>query len=35
LKKMWKISIHWLTCIKNLLLRPMTDEHRDIILSIQ
>jgi hypothetical protein len=35
LKKLWKISIHWLTCIKNLLLHPMTDEHRDIILSIQ
>lgn len=35
LKKMWKISIHWLTCVKNLLLRPMTDEHRDIILSLQ
>ena len=30
-----KISIHWLICIKNLLLHPMTDEHRDIILSIQ
>ena len=35
LKKLWKISIHWLICIKNLLLHPMTDEHRDIILSIQ
>jgi hypothetical protein len=35
LKKLWKISIHWLTCIKNLLLHPMTDEHRDIILSTQ
>jgi len=35
LKKLWKISIHWLLCIKNLLLHPMTDEHRDIILSIQ
>jgi hypothetical protein len=35
LKKMWKISIHWLTCIKNLLLRPMTGENQDIILSIQ
>jgi len=35
LKELWKISIHWLTCIKNLLLHPMTDEHRDIILSIQ
>ena len=35
LKKLWKISIHWLTCIKNLLLHPMTDEHRDIILPIQ
>lgn len=35
LKKLWKISIHWLSCIKNLLLHPMTDEHRDIILSTQ
>ena len=35
LKKLWKISIHWLICIKNLLLHPMTDEHRDIILSTQ
>ena len=35
LKKLWKISIHWLICVKNLLLHPMTDEHRDIILSIQ
>ncbi len=35
LKRLWKISIHWLTCIKNLLLHPMTDEHRDLILSIQ
>ena len=35
LKKLWKISIHWLICIKNLLLHPMTDEHRDIILPIQ
>ncbi|HSM48079.1 MAG TPA: IS4 family transposase [Draconibacterium sp.] len=35
LKKLWKISIHWLTCIKNLLLHPMTDEHRDIIFSTQ
>lgn len=35
LKKFWKISIHWLTCIKNLLLHPMTDEHRDLIFSIQ
>jgi hypothetical protein len=35
LKRLWKISIHWLTCIKNLLLHPMTDEHRDIILSTQ
>ena len=34
LKEMWKISIHWLTCIKNLLLRPMTDENQDTILSI-
>jgi Transposase DDE domain len=35
LKKLWKISIHWLICVKNLLLHPMTDEHRDIILSTQ
>lgn len=35
LKKLWKISIHWLTGIKNLLLHPMTDEHREIILSTQ
>ena len=35
LKKLWKISIHWLICIKNLLLHPLTDKHRDIILSIQ
>jgi hypothetical protein len=35
LKKLWKISLHWLICIKNLLLHPMTDEHRDVILSIQ
>jgi hypothetical protein len=35
LKKFWKISIHWLTCIKNLLFHPMTDEHRDLILSTQ
>ncbi len=35
LKKFWKFSIHWLTCIKNLLLHPMTDEHRDLILSMQ
>lgn len=35
LKKFWKISIHWLTCIRNLLLHPMTDEHRDLILSNQ
>lgn len=35
LKKLWKISIHWLSCIKNLLLHPMTDENREIILSIQ
>jgi hypothetical protein len=35
LKKLWKISIHWLTCIKNLLFHPLTDEHRDTILSIQ
>jgi len=35
LKRLWKISIHWLTCIKNLLLHPMTDEHRDLILSFQ
>jgi len=35
LKKLWKISIHWLLCIKNLLLHPMTDEHRDIILPTQ
>jgi len=35
LKKLWKISIHWLTCIKNLLFHPMTDEYRDTILSIQ
>ncbi|MCK7577044.1 MAG: IS4 family transposase [Chromatiales bacterium] len=35
LKKLWKFSIHWLTCIKNLLLHPMTNEHRDTILSIQ
>jgi len=35
LKEFWKISIHWLTCIKNLLLHPLTDEHRDLILSIQ
>jgi hypothetical protein len=35
LKRLWKISIHWLTCIKNLLFYPMTDEHRDLILSTQ
>lgn len=35
LKKFWKISIHWLTCIKNLLLHPMTDEHRDLIFYTQ
>jgi hypothetical protein len=35
LKKLWKISIHWLTCIKNLLFHPLTDENRDTILSIQ
>ena len=35
LKKLWKISIHWLSCIKNLLLHPMTDENQEIILSIQ
>lgn len=35
LKRMWKISIHWLTCIKNLLLHPLTDENQDTILSIQ
>lgn len=35
LKKLWKISIHWLTCIKNLLFHPLTDENRDTILSTQ
>lgn len=35
LKKLWKISIHWLTCIKNLLFHPLTDENRDTIFSIQ
>ena len=35
LKRLWKISIHWLTYIKNLLLHPMTDEYRDLILSSQ
>jgi len=35
LKRLWKISVHWLTCIKNLLFHPITDEHRDTILSIQ
>ena len=35
LKRLWKISIHWLTCIKNLLLHPMIDEHRETIFSIQ
>jgi hypothetical protein len=35
LKLLWKISVHWLACIKNLLFQPMNNEHRDIILSIQ
>jgi len=35
LKKLWKISVHWLACIKNLLFYPITDEHRDTILSNQ
>lgn len=35
LKRLWKISVHWLTCIKNLLFYPITDEHRDTILSTQ
>lgn len=35
LKGMWKISIHWLTCIKNLLFCPMTDENQETILSTQ
>jgi Transposase DDE domain len=35
LKKLWKISVHWLTCVQNLLFYPMTDEHRDTILSTQ
>ena len=35
LKQLWKISVHWLACIKNLLFYPMTNEYRDIILSIQ
>jgi len=35
LKLLWKISVHWLTCIKNLLFYPITDEHRDTILSTQ
>jgi len=35
LKLLWKISVHWLACIKNLLFQPMNNEHRDIILSAQ
>ena len=35
LKQLWKISVHWLACIKNLLFYPMTNEYRDIILSTQ
>jgi hypothetical protein len=35
LKNLWKISVHWLACIKNLLFYQLTDEHRDTILSIQ
>ena len=35
LKNLWKISAHWLACIKNLLFYQLTDEHRDIILSSQ
>ncbi len=35
LKRMWKISIHWLNCIKNLLLRPLTDQNQDAIFYTQ
>ena len=35
LKRLWKISVHWLACIQNLFFQPMNNEHRDLILSTQ
>jgi hypothetical protein len=35
LKLFWKISIHWMKCIQNLLFEPLTPENKIIILSIQ
>ena len=35
LKLFWKISIHWMKCIQNLLFEPLTPEIKAIILSTQ
>ena len=35
LKTFWKMSIHWITCIQNLLLKPLTPDVVAIINAIQ
>jgi hypothetical protein len=35
LKTLWKISIHWITCIQNLLLKPLTPDVVAIINAVQ
>jgi hypothetical protein len=35
LKKLWKISIHWIRCVQNFLLKPLTPDTVAIINAIQ
>jgi hypothetical protein len=35
LKKFWKMSVHWLKCVRNFLFQPLTQEVKAVIFNME